>query len=91
MKTGILTFHSAYNFGASLQAWALQTKLEELGVDAYMINYRPNIIDDLYNPMAHKRGIAKTRLYRKWYNSDQMLRYDNYEGFIKNSRLVFCY
>ena len=84
MKTGILTFHSAYNFGASLQAWALQTKLEELGVDAYMINYRPNIIDDLYNPMAHKRGIAKTRLYRKWYNSDQMLRYDNYEGFIKN-------
>ena len=34
MKTGILTFHSAYNFGASLQAWALQTKLEELGVDA---------------------------------------------------------
>ena len=64
MKTGILTFHSAYNFGASLQAWALQTKLEELGVDAYMINYRPNIIDDLYNPMAHKRGIAKTRLYR---------------------------
>lgn len=84
MKTGILTFHSAYNFGASLQAWALQTKLEELGVDAYMINYRPDIIDDLYNPMAHKKGIAKTRLYRKWYNADQMIRYDNYEHFIKN-------
>ena len=31
MKIGILTFHRAYNCGARLQAWALQTVLERMG------------------------------------------------------------
>ena len=31
MKIGILTFHRAYNCGAMLQAWALQTVLERKG------------------------------------------------------------
>lgn len=31
MKIGILTFHRAYNCGAMLQAWALQTVLERRG------------------------------------------------------------
>lgn len=38
-KVGILTFHNALNYGAVLQAFALQTKLEELGCDAFILNY----------------------------------------------------
>ena len=30
-KIGILTFHRAYNCGAVLQAWALQTLIEQTG------------------------------------------------------------
>ncbi|MGV8093750.1 MAG: polysaccharide pyruvyl transferase family protein [Mangrovibacterium sp.] len=38
MKVGILTFHKARNYGAVLQAFALQTVLIKVGVDAYIIN-----------------------------------------------------
>jgi hypothetical protein len=41
MKIGILTFHWATNYGAALQAYALQTYLRNLGHDVYIINYRP--------------------------------------------------
>lgn len=41
MKIGILTFHWATNYGAILQAYALQTYLKKMGHDVYIINYRP--------------------------------------------------
>jgi len=42
MKIGIITHHSINNFGAFLQAWALQEKLKALFPDdeIYMVNYR---------------------------------------------------
>lgn len=82
MKTGILTFHSAFNFGASLQAWALQTTLEKLGVQPYMINYRPPVIDDLYNPLAKKTGLEKSPFWYGLKHPDQMLRVRKYNRFI---------
>ena len=39
MKIGILTFHRAYNYGAILQAFALQKKLLSLGYDSEIIDY----------------------------------------------------
>jgi hypothetical protein len=46
MKIGIITFHCADNYGAVLQAYALQTKLRELYKDAeiFVIDYRPKYI-----------------------------------------------
>ena len=41
MKIGIMTFHWAVNYGAVLQAYALQTYLRNLGHEAYMIDYKP--------------------------------------------------
>lgn len=38
MKIGILTFHWANNYGAVIQAYALLSKLKELGHDAYIID-----------------------------------------------------
>lgn len=37
---GILTFHQAHNYGAMLQAWALQKYVRDLGIEADIINYR---------------------------------------------------
>lgn len=47
-KIGIVTFNSAHNYGAVLQAYALQEKLKELGAEPYIINYRNKEIDDNY-------------------------------------------
>lgn len=39
MKVGILTFHNALNFGATLQAYALCEALRKQRIDAEVINY----------------------------------------------------
>lgn len=40
-KIGIITFHWATNFGAVLQAYALQRYLQSLGQEVLIINYKP--------------------------------------------------
>lgn len=40
MKIGILTFHYAHNYGAMLQAYALNTYLNKHGYEAQIIDYR---------------------------------------------------
>ena len=39
-KVGVITYHSAYNFGSVLQALATQEAIKRLGYEADIINYR---------------------------------------------------
>ncbi|WP_407383585.1 polysaccharide pyruvyl transferase family protein [Ruminococcus sp.] len=39
MKVALLSFHNAYNYGACLQAYALQEAVRELGADCEYIDY----------------------------------------------------
>lgn len=50
MKIGILTFHNAINYGAALQAYALQRKLVELGYDSEIIDYENDYFKRSYVP-----------------------------------------
>lgn len=45
MKIGILTFHFAQNYGALLQAYALQRYLQQLGHSVEIINYEPDWVE----------------------------------------------
>lgn len=38
-KVGILTYHTGYNYGASLQAYALQKVIREMGIDCETIHF----------------------------------------------------
>lgn len=58
MKIGIVTFNSAHNYGAVLQAWSLQTYLEKQGHDVDIVNLRPWVIDDVY-AMAKKKRLVE--------------------------------
>ena len=49
MKILTITCHDVYNFGASLQAYALQHYLEELGHEVEIINYRPGYLYKKYD------------------------------------------
>lgn len=40
MKIGIITFHRAINYGAVLQAWALQTAIKQFGCEVEILDYR---------------------------------------------------
>ena len=85
MKAGVITFHSAHNFGASLQTWALQRVLKNNNIEASVIHYHPPIIDDLYNPLKGKEGFQKTiaKLKLRYKNPRSLERYNNYTGFIQ--------
>lgn len=48
MKIGILTFHRAINYGAVLQAYALQHVLREQGHEALVIDYCPSYMKRAY-------------------------------------------
>jgi len=89
MKAGILTLNSAHNFGASLQAYALQKTLENLGFETKIINYRYKKIDNVYNPYRRsKKGLLNIWFYLsriKLHTLDKykITKYYNYETFFK--------
>lgn len=49
MKIKTITTFNVYNYGASLQAFALMTYLESLGNDVQIINYQPDYLTRKYN------------------------------------------
>lgn len=62
MKIGILTFHRAHNYGAVLQAFALQEYLRTRGYDVEIIDYRQPYIEKVYKCFSLKRCISKNPL-----------------------------
>lgn len=87
MKVGIMTLNSAHNFGASLQLYALQKTLTDMGYDVNIINYRYNKVDNVYNPYKRKkRGILDLKFYLsrfKLHTLDRykIKKYKSYEEF----------
>jgi hypothetical protein len=73
MKIGILTFHWATNYGAILQAYALQTYLKKRGHDVYIINYRPK---------QHKKTLLGC-----FYTLRFWLYFNNLKAYIKERKL----
>lgn len=66
MKVGILTFHSSYNFGANLQALAVQELLKKKGCQPVVIDYRDPWKDEMLRSRVlpaqaemHERFIEK--------------------------------
>ena len=49
MNIKTLTTYDVYNYGASLQAYALQTHLTQLGHVVEIINYQPEYLTRKYN------------------------------------------
>lgn len=94
MKAGIITFANAHNYGALLQAYASQKYLEKLGVEAHVINFRPDAIDDVYRLYKAKPTKSKIRKYfrkAKAYinthtkNKWKIERHENFETFINST------
>ncbi len=56
MRAGVITFHSAHNYGATLQTWALQKALKKVGAEPCVIHYHPESIDRLYRPTKIKNA-----------------------------------
>ena len=87
MKIGILTFHSAPNYGAMLQCYALQEVLKSMGHDVEVIDYRldyrlrpyrlPNA--QRFNPLPIKKRSALNILTFR----DRKIRNKEFESFLR--------
>jgi len=91
MKIALLTIHSADNYGATLQAYATQKKLEELGFEV-------NIVDiDIPNPYSSLKGILlypkhiKFERFRKKYYRHLTQHYSSIEELQENPPVADCY
>lgn len=64
-RVGILTFHRAENFGAVMQAFALQTVVQRMGNQCGVVDYRSRAIEcnyDIFNPsiLWSRKNIIKS-------------------------------
>lgn len=71
MKIKTITCHDVYNYGASLQAYALQTYLTQMGHDVEIIDYKPDYlsnhfdIKEISNPLYDRPFIKQLYLLAK--------------------------
>lgn len=56
MRVGLITYHSAYNFGSVLQAYATQTVVEEIVGNCEIINYRTEEQKRVYSIFVWSKG-----------------------------------
>ena len=59
MKIGIVTYHRTLNYGAVMQSLATRFVLEEMGHEAYYVDYWPDY---------HKENYKITTVPLKWTN-----------------------
>lgn len=95
MKVAIITFIRAYNHGAVLQSYALQKKLNDMNIDAEVIDYYPKYFKDEYNlSYLGELRFFPYRPIRNWLKYTPMLwilkkRIKGFEKFIfKNIKLT---
>lgn len=95
MKIGIITFNSAHNYGAVLQAWALQEYLKNEGHQVEIINYRLPATDNLYslykprNPFKHgklNKAVHLLQYLKKMKTEpDKTRKFREFERFINHT------
>lgn len=88
-KVGIITFHNAHNYGAVLQAYALQEKIKELGYEPCIINYRNRKILKPYKLIKYSKK-NPIKCIKMIYDSLKnykinKVRYDKFNTFINTN------
>ena len=86
MSIGIITFHAAHNYGAMLQAYALQTFIKDnIDSEVQIIDFRTK--EDIMSYQIFKRPQKIRKYYREFiklfYYRQLVKRYNSFEDFLK--------
>lgn len=84
-SVGIITFHAAHNYGSSLQAYAMQNIISDMGFNCEIINFRSERQKDQYTPLTKRIGIKyflKNAYFLLNYKKRKK-KYDLFETFIR--------
>lgn len=67
MKIGIITFHWGSNYGAILQAYALQEFLSKVGHEVHIINFKPKKYDfSFFKLLTSRLLLNPIKYFRNW-------------------------
>lgn len=85
-KIGIINFHCAHNYGAMLQAYALQKEVNKNGYEGIIVDFQPDIIMRCYKlwdirKLRHPREVLRTIINYK----SLKLKYNVFEKFKKEN------
>lgn len=90
IQVGILTFHTAKNYGAVLQTFALYRVLQSLGADVHIIDYRPKYLAKQYRLLdidsifsGTLRRIIRNVLYNCFSLPRRIKMYKGFSTFLK--------
>ncbi len=89
MKIGILTFHRALNYGAVLQCYALQTVLQSMGHNVFVIDYRQSYTERIRKIFSFSHLLSQFKRIRSVarYLKNTSVRYrkrKQYDEFVRN-------
>lgn len=91
MKIGILTYHACFNYGACLQAYALQNAIKRQIPDCKIIDYQSKKLIDINHPFCkypkHPKEIIKNITRFPYYNQLQK-RKKLFNNFINNDLIL---
>lgn len=90
MKVGLITYHSAYNFGSVLQAYATESVLNQLGCETVVLNYRIPFQKKFYGLLGYGEGIIKDplkKLFMLPLLPKRIIRKHKFEDFISKMNL----
>lgn len=97
MKIGIVTYHRTNNYGAVMQALATRFVLEEMGHEAYYVDYWPNYHKEMYALFPTNkfiklslRGKLSFLLSLMKYYSSRKRRIENFEKFFQTHIYPYC-
>ena len=96
MRIGIVSIHSAHNYGSVLQAYALQEELKKFSNDVEIINYRPNYLEKQYKMFSigvysRYKGILNKIIHFGWRTfmiKSRYIKYIKFENFIKTRYIL---
>lgn len=95
-NVGLITYHAAYNFGSTLQAYATQRAIAGLGYNCKIIDYRPNSQRDYYEKKIHwndgLRAILKDSISLLDYSrrKQRTVRFENFfSSFLVTTEKVY--
>lgn len=87
MKIGIITFHRVVNYGAQLQAFALQNYIESIGYDCSIVDYWPNYRQETLKVFSLKNLLAMPLKRKLVYIKDTLLTFVRKSKRLENTKL----
>lgn len=91
MRIAVITFSNAFNYGATLQMYALQKKLKTLGAETFVIDYRSPSVSKSYKKNSFRSFFKIKNLYHIIFHNTYRKYYEDGFAHFWEDNIKFTY